>query len=740
MKKVLWFLLVAMISFGYAKPATNPTHVIALWGQSNMLGAQLTPALPYTAAGDSVLMYDHYATHTWVHFADSIKPYIHGYPTRPSPSVSPTLGNRLIKLIGNSNVSFGFLISAIGGYGTTPPGFGTSDTATTGTAWSMSGANHRDTSYIYGRALKMIDSTKAPEAIIYWGSEADIGQTHRDSTVHCLRRMIANARADIGNANLPFFLIKPYYYLGYTYAVDSTNDTIRAAYDTVGLDVNVHIVADAKYFTRYPGDGVHVLKSGQESAAEMLAYSLYHYLYQDTTQERVFDTRDKRQALWTYPCSSSTTIPYCPWMLKKISEFPSAFINAARSDGLDIKVFDSTRTLIPRTLVGFVRSTKSGYIRIMKKNLPAAPASVKLYFECGSNDSIPNDKSAVASAGVVALWPMNDTFYTDLSGDYNGVKVRKHTIKTTGPLGSIDSVGKGDSGYVNIPDPTTKSLSFGDGIRPLPSSYMATCKFPDSSNHYFFVKTAHNSGAANDSSEYKIDFALGIPRVIDYNSNRSNISKGRKSKIIPQGKVYHTYSWIIPTGDSSSSRIWIDKVRVDTSLALSGIYVAQKNGLVPLALQAWPIYTGQWSTGCFGEMAILNRSIDTNETKLYNQFIMNPTGQGSILSVPVIDSIVPAVGPAAGGTAVHIYGTGFTPANTGAIGGVALTSVVTVDTQNITAVTGAHAGGYATLSITNGNTLTGTKTSAFNYTVPAASGHNRRDSWGFWVGFGFKKR
>jgi len=78
-------------------------------------------------------------------------------------------------------------------------------------------------------------------------------------------------------------------------------------------------------------------------------------------------------------------------------------------------------------------------------------------------------------------------------------------------------------------------------------------------------------------------------------------------------------------------------------------------------------------------------------------------------------SITPATAEGAG-TAVTIKGTGFGRAGTTvAIGGVAATSVVVVDEETITAVTGAHAAGVVNVVIT---TTAGavTATNAFTYT------------------------
>lgn len=67
---------------------------------------------------------------------------------------------------------------------------------------------------------------------------------------------------------------------------------------------------------------------------------------------------------------------------------------------------------------------------------------------------------------------------------------------------------------------------------------------------------------------------------------------------------------------------------------------------------------------------------------------------------PTFISITPDEGDDGGGTAVSIVGTNLTGATVRTLGGVALTSVVVVDDNHITGVTGAHAVGLVDLVIT----------------------------------------
>ncbi|GHE31480.1 hypothetical protein GCM10017673_37770 [Streptosporangium violaceochromogenes] len=65
-----------------------------------------------------------------------------------------------------------------------------------------------------------------------------------------------------------------------------------------------------------------------------------------------------------------------------------------------------------------------------------------------------------------------------------------------------------------------------------------------------------------------------------------------------------------------------------------------------------------------------------------------------------IDTITPATGPAAGGTAITIKCTNATPGSTVTIGGTAATSITVVDAQTITCVSPAKTAGTHNVVVT----------------------------------------
>lgn len=79
-------------------------------------------------------------------------------------------------------------------------------------------------------------------------------------------------------------------------------------------------------------------------------------------------------------------------------------------------------------------------------------------------------------------------------------------------------------------------------------------------------------------------------------------------------------------------------------------------------------------------------------------------------------SVTADTGPAAGGTAVTVAGTGFTNATSVKFGGVAATSVVIVSDISITCVTPAHAAGAVDVVVDAGTLGSGTAAGGFTYT------------------------
>ena len=85
---------------------------------------------------------------------------------------------------------------------------------------------------------------------------------------------------------------------------------------------------------------------------------------------------------------------------------------------------------------------------------------------------------------------------------------------------------------------------------------------------------------------------------------------------------------------------------------------------------------------------------------------------------PVISSLSPSSGPAAGATSVTLTGTTFVAGATVSFGGTAAANITVVSATSITCTTPAHAAGQADVVVTNPDGVSGTKTNAFTYNLP----------------------
>jgi hypothetical protein len=105
---------------------------------------------------------------------------------------------------------------------------------------------------------------------------------------------------------------------------------------------------------------------------------------------------------------------------------------------------------------------------------------------------------------------------------------------------------------------------------------------------------------------------------------------------------------------------------------------------------------------------------------LLQPIIQSKVGQCVFPAVtgPTVSAIGPNSGSTSGGTAVTIRGTNFQAGATVTIGGVAATAVNVVNATTLTAVTGPHATGTVSVSVTNPDALSGTLSNSYFYAPP----------------------
>ena len=133
----------------------------------------------------------------------------------------------------------------------------------------------------------------------------------------------------------------------------------------------------------------------------------------------------------------------------------------------------------------------------------------------------------------------------------------------------------------------------------------------------------------------------------------------------------------------------------NASISLSAIIFEMKGG-------TWQVETNQPGKVAFDNFAYGNNSAPPPPP------------------APTVTGISPSSGPATGGTAVTITGTGFSSGATVRLGGTTATGVTVVSSTSITATTPAHAAGVVDVTVTNTDNQSGTLTSGFTYnTVPS---------------------
>ena len=99
-----------------------------------------------------------------------------------------------------------------------------------------------------------------------------------------------------------------------------------------------------------------------------------------------------------------------------------------------------------------------------------------------------------------------------------------------------------------------------------------------------------------------------------------------------------------------------------------------------------------------------------------NPLVMNASKNCTVtFHAPTITSVAPATGPAAGGTAVTITGTGFANGAKVTFGGTAATAVMVVNSTSITCTTPAGTVGAQNVVVTNSDGQKGTLAAGFTY-------------------------
>ncbi len=168
-----------------------------------------------------------------------------------------------------------------------------------------------------------------------------------------------------------------------------------------------------------------------------------------------------------------------------------------------------------------------------------------------------------------------------------------------------------------------------------------------------------------------------------------------------------SYTQVTTWEPSVLNTLAIEEICVKPSQPITLAIRVKIEELVPSDIVTYPVGTGRGADllGVTAELAAVQGAPFANRGVA-----------GALSYPPAVAGIYPATGSAAGGTAVSIYGTGFTASTTFTLDGAALTSVVYVSTTQMTAVAPAGTVGLQDLVVINGNG-NATLTDAFTYTA-----------------------
>ena len=119
-----------------------------------------------------------------------------------------------------------------------------------------------------------------------------------------------------------------------------------------------------------------------------------------------------------------------------------------------------------------------------------------------------------------------------------------------------------------------------------------------------------------------------------------------------------------------------------------------------------------WPVGTLGVYAVDPSVVDT---------VGNCTAAALATAAPFLQSVTPAVGPVAGGTAITIAGNNFTGATAVTIGGASATSITVVNDTTITAVTPAGTLGTASVLVTTSGGGDNAANTLFSYQTAQAA-------------------
>ena len=223
------------------------------------------------------------------------------------------------------------------------------------------------------------------------------------------------------------------------------------------------------------------------------------------------------------------------------------------------------------------------------------------------------------SRGIVGIWPMVEKGSADIIYDYanalNGSKVGTVSINDT-PWGKGRLFPATTSQNYTIP--VNPLINFGDGITDKPFSVFILYSAPDANNRALIGKDQPGT-----TREWMFRTVGGSLYFFLFDQASGGTYIGRNTNAILVANTW--YSAIATYNGSSASsgvKIYLNAVKVDTTDAASGSYIAMNNTGLNILIGEQQGFLGM--NGTIAASAIWNRELTQNDVSLisHNPFAM----------------------------------------------------------------------------------------------------------------------
>lgn len=368
----------------------------------------------------------------------------------------------------------------------------------------------------------------------------------------------------------------------------------------------------------YPPAGVDYTDTNLSHEYERVTQ--YNYDYGTVHVSGYFDTGSKWQikVVTTGVTTSLMSFAY-PFLL---SDIPDSFLNASRTDYMDIHVYDSN---------GIERSR---YIQqnagVLNWEAPISTISSTFYIEGGSLVQQANDGDVWHDAVQAFMFDENSgTAIADATGNGDGVLADAGsdvTLGIAGPIGNSIEF-KGGTSTITVAD--RDNLSFGGAYPVEPFSMSAWFKMGSGMSMNIIKKQT-------GQSEYHTGYYTGYPRILKFTSD--SIYIGRRTTNAPSVDTWHRIDCI--NRKDTVVIVYIDGVVESAYTNISGgTYTGMLNGTAPFQIAP---YASNNCEGSLCRLILRNVELSSSDVAALTQYESNISGQYTVTEV--YSSVTPAGG------------------------------------------------------------------------------------------------